>query len=177
MAQIGSGTILDTARFRSLLGNYLGVSSHSVHAYVLGEHGDSEVLHWSGAMVGNISLESFAVQSGCAVTENIRAEMDGSVRKAPYRIIKGKGATWFGIGAGMARLGQIIIRDENALITCSAPTSHLFPKLGAVSLSLPRIINKNGISRTLYPSLNDSETISLTQSAEILSEAIKEIGF
>lgn len=174
---IGSGTILDTARFRSLLGNYLGVSSHSVHAYVLGEHGDSEVLHWSGAMVGNISLESFASQSGCAVTENIRIQMDEDVRKAAYRIIKGKGATWFGIGAGMARLVQAIIRDENALMTCSAPTSHLFPKLDPVSLSLPRIINKNGIARTLYPNLNDTETSSLTQSAEILSKAIQEIGF
>lgn len=174
---IGSGTILDTARFRSLLGHYLGVSNHSIHAYVLGEHGDSEVLHWSGVTIGNLNLESFATQMGCPVNEDVRSRIDEGVRRAAYRIIKGKGATWFGIGAGMARLAQAIIGDENVVITCSAPTLDIAPHLGSVSLSLPRIINSQGISNTLHPELNKSENEALIKSAEILSEAIAEISF
>lgn len=168
---IGSGTILDTARFRSMLGSYLGVSSHSVHAYVLGEHGDSEVLHWSGAAVGNLSLQSFAEQINLPITEDIQLKIDEGVRRAAYRIIKGKGATWFGIGAGMARLAQAIIGDENAVITCTAPTETVFHDLGNVSLSFPRVINSNGIGITLWPTLNASEEAALYKSAEILHSA------
>lgn len=173
---IGSGTILDTARFRSLLGNHLGVSSHSIHAYVLGEHGDSEVLHWSEATVGNLHLAAFAHQVGAPVTEDVRQKIDDGVRRAAYSIIKGKGATWFGIGAGMARLAQAIIRDENAVMTCSMPTANIAPHLGLVSLSFPRIISAKGVVRTVYPSLNESEKAALIHSAEILSHAISEIG-
>ena len=173
---IGSGTILDTARFRSLLGQHLGVSSHSIHAYVLGEHGDSEVLHWSGAMVGNIDLESFAAQVNAPVTEAIRQQIDGGVRRAAYRIIKGKGATWFGIGAGMARLAQAIIRDENAVMTCSAPTTEIAPHLGSVSLSFPRLINARGVGQVLRPDLNEMESAALIRSADVLAAAIADIG-
>lgn len=173
---IGSGTILDTARFRSLLGQHLGVSSHSIHAYVLGEHGDSEILHWSGAMVGNIDLESFAAQVGAPVTADVRARIDDGVRRAAYRIIKGKGATWFGIGAGMARLAQAIIRDENAVMTCSAPTTNIAPHLGSISLSYPRIINARGVGQMLTPDLNEAEQTGIIRSAEILAAAIADIG-
>lgn len=173
---IGSGTILDTARFRSLLGSHLGVSSHSIHAYVLGEHGDSEVLHWSEATVGNLHLVDFANQVGTPVTEEVRQRIDEGVRRAAYNIIKGKGATWFGIGAGMARLAQAIIRDENKVITCSVPTANIAPHLGLVSLSFPRIISAKGVVHTLYPSLNDAEKTALIHSADILASAIADIG-
>jgi L-lactate dehydrogenase len=173
---IGSGTILDTARFRALLGNYLGVSSHSVHAYVLGEHGDSEVLHWSGAMVGNIGAESFAVQVNAPLTDEIRSKIDDGVRRAAYRIIAGKGATWYGIGAGMARLALAIIRDEHAVLTCSSPTEYVLPGGSSVSLSFPRIIDASGISQTLRPDLDLEEAAALGRSAEILASAIHEIG-
>lgn len=173
---IGSGTILDTARFRSLLGAHLGVSSHSIHAYVLGEHGDSEVLHWSEATVGNLHLVDFANQVGTPVTDEVRQRIDDGVRRAAYSIIKGKGATWFGIGAGMARLAQAIIRDENKVITCSMPTANIAPHLGLVSLSFPRIISAKGVVRTLCPSLNDAEKTALIHSADILASAIADIG-
>lgn len=172
---IGSGTILDTARFRALLGQHLGVSSHSIHANVIGEHGDSEVLHWSGATVGNLTLESFASQVGLPVTQVIRDQIDEGVRRAAYRIIKGKGATWFGIGAGMARLAQAIIGDENTVITCSAAIKDIYPQMGGVSLSLPRIINRTGIVQTLCPELDEGETAAFLRSAEILSDAISGI--
>lgn len=95
----GSGTILDTARFRSLIGEWLGVSPHSIHAYVLGEHGDSEVLNWSSARVGGVPLHEFCQQRQIELSEARRRQIDQAVRRAAYRIIEGKGATYFGIGA------------------------------------------------------------------------------
>ncbi|MFZ5998181.1 MAG: lactate/malate family dehydrogenase, partial [Nitrospirota bacterium] len=100
---IGTGTILDTARFRALLGEYFGVAPQSVHAYVLGEHGDSEVLTWSNAQVGGLSLEEFCGQSDLPLTDEVKARIDERVRRAAYSIIEGKGATYYGIGAGIAR--------------------------------------------------------------------------
>src|SRR5512143_226729 len=101
---IGTGTILDTARFRTLLGEHLQVAPASVHAYVVGEHGDSEVLAWSSADVGGVPLLDFAHQVGRPVTEQARSAIDEGVRRAAYRIIEGKGATYYGIGAGIARI-------------------------------------------------------------------------
>lgn len=172
---IGSGTILDTARFRTLLARHLGVSSHSVHAHVLGEHGDSEVLHWSGANVSNLALADFAAQTGASVTQAVRDEIDDNVRKAAYRIIKGKGATWYGIGAGMARIAQAVADDERAVLTCSTPTPDV-EGIGDVSLSLPRVISAHGIEQTVYPALDDAERLALRRSAEIIRDAIASVG-
>jgi L-lactate dehydrogenase len=174
---IGSGTMLDTARFRTLLAQYLKISSHSIHAHVLGEHGDSEVLHWSGATIGNLHLDSFSRQVGTPVTEEMRAQIDDGVRRAAYRIIKGKGATWFGIGAGMARLAQAIIRDEGAVMTCSSLIKDITPDIASISLSFPRIINRHGIIKTLNPELNKNEQRDIFRSAEVLFEATSKIGF
>ncbi|MEN8874131.1 MAG: NAD(P)-binding domain-containing protein, partial [Pacificibacter sp.] len=101
---IGSGTILDTARFRHLLGLHLGIAAHSVHAYVLGEHGDSEVLAWSSARVGALPLADFAAQRRVPITDDIKRQIDTGVRGAANTIINGKGATWYGIGAGLERI-------------------------------------------------------------------------
>lgn len=109
---VGSGTILDTARFRALLAEYLRVAPQSVHAYVLGEHGDSEVLVWSSAQVGGVPLLEFAEARGRALSPEDRARIDEGVRRAAYRIIEGKGATYYGIGAGLARLVRAILTDE-----------------------------------------------------------------
>lgn len=173
---IGSGTILDTARFRALIAAHLGVSSHSVHAHVLGEHGDSEVLHWSGASVGTLSLENFAAQTRCPITQNVRDQIDEGVRRAAYRIIQGKGATWYGIGAGIARIAKAVIGDEHALLTCSAPTEGVLHGFGAISLSYPRIIAAGGIQKTLVPDLNADEKAALERSAAVLAKAAQDIG-
>ncbi|MCB9988166.1 MAG: L-lactate dehydrogenase [Rhodospirillales bacterium] len=172
---IGSGTILDTARFRSLLGQHLGVSSHSVHGYVLGEHGDSEVLHWSGTTVGNLPLADFAAQVEAPVTDSVRTAIDNGVRRAADRIIAGKGATWFGIGAGMARIAQAIVDDEHAVLTCCTPVDDI-EGIPDVCLSLPHVVSAAGIERTIYPALNDAERGALRRSAEILKEAIEAVG-
>lgn len=171
---IGSGTILDTARFRSLLARHLGVSSHSVHAHVLGEHGDSEVLHWSGANVSNVPVAGFAAQVDAPVTEAVRREIDDAVRCAAYRIIEGKGATWYGIGAGMARIAQAILDDERAVLTCSALVKGIGEK-GDVTLSLPHVIGAGGIVRTIYPELDANESAALARSATILGELVDQL--
>jgi L-lactate dehydrogenase len=173
---IGSGTILDTARFRALLAAHLGVSSHSVHAYVLGEHGDSEVLHWSGVSVGNMPLADCATQMTAPATQDIRAQIDSGVRRAAARIIAGKGATWFGIGAGMARLAQAIADDEHAIITCSMLTPDVYG-VKNVTLSLPRTLSRSGIRHTLLPPLDVTEKQALIESARILRTAADSIGF
>lgn len=172
---IGSGTILDTARFRSLLANHLKVSSHSVHAHVLGEHGDSEVLHWSGASISNIEVCHFAEQMGASLTAEVKAKIDDSVRNAAYSIIRGKGATWFGIGAGMARIAQAITEDENAVLTCSATMTDLWG-FDKITLSLPRIVSSQGMIKTLYPQLEKEEESALRKSAEVLATALSQVS-
>lgn len=165
---IGSGTILDTARFRALLGEHLGISPHSVHAHVLGEHGDSEVLAWSSADVGGVPLEDAAVRMGFPLTAPVKARIDERVRRAAYKIIAGKGATYYGIGAALARIVQAIRDDERAVFTLSNLDT---PGFDDVSLSLPRVIGKDGICTTLQPALSPTEREALARSAEILRAA------
>lgn len=172
---IGSGTILDTARFRTLLGRHAGVSAHSVHAYVLGEHGDSEVLHWSGAAIGNMPAPNFAVQIASPLTAAVRERIDAEVRRAAYRIINGKGATWYGIGAGMARIAQAILDDEHAVLTCCLPLDEV-EGVRDVTLSLPQIISAGGIRKTIHPELDAGEKDLLQQSARVIRTAIDALG-
>jgi L-lactate dehydrogenase len=170
---IGSGTILDTARFRALLGRWLQVSPKSVHAYVLGEHGDSEVLCWSVADVGGILVEDLARQIGRPFDAAGKAEIDQGVRRAAYRIIEGKGATWYGIAGGLVRIVQSIGGDENSALTVSVVTEAV-EGIGPVALSLPRIVGRAGVVRTLLPSLREEEHAALAQSARVVKEALAE---
>jgi L-lactate dehydrogenase len=167
---LGSGTILDSARFRALLGRHLGVSPKSVHALVLGEHGDSEVLWWSGASVAGLPLLDVARQSGCPIGEVERDNIETGVRRAAYTIIDGKGATWFGIGGGLARIVQAIASDEHALFSVSAPTPRV-EGIENVTLSLPRVIGAAGVISTLEPALDAAERAALRKSAEIIKTA------
>lgn len=167
---VGTGTILDTARFRALLGNHLGVAPQSIHAYVLGEHGDSEVLCWSGANVGNIPLARVAGQIGAPVDDTVRSRIDDGVRGAAQRIIAGKGATWYGIAGGISRLARAIGGDEGAVLTVSTVTESV-EGIGPVALSLPRQLGCRGVTGTLWPDLSDDEHAALADSARILREA------
>ena len=168
---IGSGTILDTARFRTLLAEYLDIAPHSVHAYVLGEHGDSEVLAWSTGKVGGVSVIEYAAQIGRSITEEIKAKIDDGVRNAAYRIITGKGATYYGIGAGIARVARAIGDDEGAVLTLSNVDG-----FGGVSLSLPRVLKAKGIDTTIQPMISDDEAKALQKSAEVLKKAAAELS-
>jgi L-lactate dehydrogenase len=173
---IGSGTILDTARFRTLLGEHLGVASRSVHAYVLGEHGDSEVLVWSSARIGGVPLFDFANQVGRPITEKVKSKIDNGVRRAAYLIIEGKGATYYGIGAGLARIVQAIRDDERAVLTLSSLSMDI-EGLNEVSLSLPRVLGSKGIVAELRPALSSEEHIELKNSAQILKDTASQLGY
>ncbi len=165
----GSGTILDTSRFRTLLGEYLGVSSKSIHANVLGEHGDSEVLIWSNADAGTMPLENLAIELDKKLNFEIKATIDDNVRNAAYKIIEGKGATFYGIAGGLCRICQAISTNENAILTVSALHSEI-EGIKDVCLSVPAIINKNGIAKIIYPKLTEQEHILLKASAEKLKD-------
>ncbi|MEN2982072.1 MAG: L-lactate dehydrogenase [Thermus sp.] len=173
---VGSGTILDTARFRALLAEHLRVAPQSVHAYVVGEHGDSEVLLFSGAQVGGVPLLAFAEARGTPLTPEDLRRIDEGVRRAAYRIIAGKGATYYGIGAGLARLVRAILTDEKGVYTVSVFTPEV-EGVGEVALSLPRILGAEGVEATVYPSLDEGERQALRRSAEILKEAASSLGF
>ena len=168
---IGSGTTLDTARFRLLLARHVGIDSAHVHAYVLGEHGDSEVLTWSAATVANFSLEQFCESRGIPLNDEIRADIDTRVRRAAYHIINGKGATYYGIGSALARITQAILNDQRAILTVSSRHENV-AGVQDVTLSLPQLVGGEGILDTYMPPLNESEMRALQASAQVIRNAI-----
>jgi L-lactate dehydrogenase len=173
---IGSGTMLDTARFRTRLAELFQVAADSVHAYVLGEHGDSEVLVWSSAMIAGMPLAHFAECSGIALDDAIRADIDSDVREAAYRIIQGKGTTCYGIGAALAGMVRAILFDEGAVLTASSVTGEV-TGVSNVALSLPVVLGGDGIRRQLQPILDAKETAKLHQSASIIKQCVGALGY
>ena len=173
---IGSGTILDSARFCTALAAHLGINPAYIDARVLGEHGDSQVLHWSGAVAGNLSVAEAARQMGRELTGADRSRIDAAVRGAAHAMIKGKGATWFGVGAGLARMAEVIEGDGRALITCSMLTAEC-QGVRDVALSLPRVLGAGGVVKTLTPNLDSAESDALRRSAELLKEAAEGVRF
>ena len=173
---IGSGTILNSARFCTALAAHLGINPAYIDARVLGEHGDSQVLHWSGAVAGNLSVAEAARQMGRELTGADRSRIDAAVRGAAHAMIKGKGATWFGVGAGLARMAEVIEGDGRALITCSMLTAEC-QGVRDVALSLPRVLGAGGVVNTLTPNLDAAESDALRRSAELLKEAAEGVRF
>lgn len=172
---IGSGTTLDTARFRALLSDHLGVDPHHVHGYVLGEHGDSQVLTWSLVTVGGVRLVEFDAQRGAPVTAEVMADIDNRVRFAGRSIIAGKGATYYGIGSALARIVDVILHDQRAIMTVCTPQADVVG-VQDVTVSLPQLIGGQGVLATLPISLSAEETIALRTSARSVREAIEGLG-
>jgi len=168
---IGSGTMLDTARFRTLLGNHLGVDPQHIHGYVIGEHGDTEVLAWSAVMVGGMTLEDFCCQQGCKIDKATRNDIDQKVRNAAYQIIEGKGATYYGIGSALARIIDVIIHDQRAILTVCAPQSRV-EGVPDVTLSLPHILGGEGIISRLEIPLSEDEHRLLGSSAGAIRKTL-----
>jgi len=168
---IGSGTTLDTARFRSLLGRHVGVDARHIHAYVVGEHGDSEVLTWSMVTVGGMPLEEFCRRRNLPCDETLRKTIDENVRRAAYTIICGKGATYYGIGSALSRIVDVILRDQRSILTVCTPLKEV-AGVKDVTVSLPHIVGGGGIMATFEPSLSGNETDQLGKSARIVAEAI-----
>ncbi|MFW6097730.1 MAG: L-lactate dehydrogenase, partial [Chloroflexota bacterium] len=153
---IGSGTTLDTARFRALLGEHLGVDSTHIHGYVIGEHGDSEVITWSLTNVGNLPLKDFCRLHDIPLDENVRQDIDRQVREAAYTIIEGKGATYYGIGSALARIINVILRDQRAILTVSTRTPDI-AGVEDVTASLPQLVGGDGVLATFALPLSDEE--------------------
>jgi L-lactate dehydrogenase len=172
---IGSGTTLDTARFRSLIGRRLRVDSQHIHAYVLGEHGDSEVLTWSQVTVGGIPLEEFCTGREGSICPDDYAEIDEKVRRAAYHIIEGKGATYYGIGSAIARIVEVILQDERSLLTVCTPMPDV-AGIKDVTVSLPNLVGGDGIIQTFFPNLNEAETAALHASAQVVRSVIEELN-
>jgi L-lactate dehydrogenase len=171
----GSGTTLDSARFRSLLGAHCGVDPHHVHAQVLGEHGDSEVLAWSTATIGGVPLEQFAHLRDVPFTPELREEIDRKVRRAAYTIISGKGATYYGVGSALARIADVVLHDQRSVLTVTLPTPDV-AGVGNVSVSLPRLVGGAGVLDTFPPNINADEMEKLRASAAIIRKALDELG-
>lgn len=173
---IGSGTTLDTARFRALLGGHLGVDPPHVHGYVLGEHGDSEVFPWSLVTVGGVPLEEFCRQWDICTDDTVRADIEQRVRSAAYHIIEGKGSTSFGIGSALTRIVEVILKDQRALLTVCTPVREV-AGIENVTLSLPHLVGGQGILDTiLLPlSLNKLEEAALRASAEVIKNAYESV--
>jgi len=173
---IGSGTTLDTARFRALLGGHLGVDPPHVHGYVLGEHGDSEVFPWSLVTVGGVPLEEFCRQWDICTDEEVRADIEKRVRSAAYHIIEGKGSTSYGIGSALTRIVEVILKDQRALLTVCTPVKDV-AGVENVTLSLPHLVGGQGILDTiLLPlSLNKTEEAALRASAQVIREAYESV--
>jgi L-lactate dehydrogenase len=170
----GSGTTLDTARFRSLLGARCGVDSHHVHAHVVGEHGDSEVLTWSLASIGGMPLETFARLRNVDLSAAVRQDIDEKVRRAAYSIIVGKGATYYGIGSALARIVDAVLHDQRSILTVCAPTADV-AGVKDVTVALPRLVGGAGVLETFPLPLSDSEQAQLRNSATVIRTALDEL--
>ena len=173
---IGSGTLLDTLRFRAQLSAHLGVSAASVQAYVLGEHGDSEVLAWSSARIGGLPLGEVGEQLARPLTREVRDKIDQDVRRAGYRILEGKGFTSFGVAAGIARIVDAIRDDERVVLTVSVRTPTV-AGIADVSVSLQRVVGREGVTHTLEPDIDAQEVELLAKSARLIRDATTQVGY
>ncbi len=175
---IGSGTVLDTARFRFLLAKHCNIDPHNVHAYILGEHGDSEFPVWSRAMIGGILFKEYCPMcsryKSCSSDEmlnNIFLE----VKNSAYEIIEKKGETSHGIGLALVRITRAILHDENAILPVSSLVEG-YLGINDIYLSLPAIVNKNGVKQVLDIKLNQEEEQAFKNSASAIKKVIKEVG-
>lgn len=164
---LGSGTTLDTARFRALVADHVGIDAHHVHGYVVGEHGDSEVVVWSSATVAGMPIHEYCGARNIPWNDGIREQMTQDIRNAAYAIIKGKGATYFGIGAVLANITERIVRDQRAILTVSGHTTE-----HGVALSLPRVVGGKGIIAEIGLSMDEKERGLLQHSGEVLAAAL-----
>lgn len=176
---LGSGTVLDSLRFRAMIAERTGVDARDVHAWVLGEHGDSEVPAWSVARIGGLPLEEFCRLSGDCVPgleDRLRADFDREVRDVAYEIIRGKGATSHGVAVAVRRIAEAVLRDEHSVLTVSTP---LVGECGLrdVALSLPCVVGRRGVERVLPLRLTHQEQQALENSARAVRQAAMQHQF
>ena len=168
---IGSGTVLDTARLKYLLGRHLDVDSRSVHAVIIGEHGDTELAVWSGANVSGIDLDHFCELRGHFDHAATARKIYEQVRDSAYEIIERKGATYYGIAMAVARIAECIVKDEQAVLPVSVALDGEYGLQG-LALSIPSVVGKNGVEKVLEIPLDGKEDGALHASAAQLREVI-----
>lgn len=171
---IGSGTVLDSARLKYSLGEHLGVDSRSVHAFIIGEHGDSEIAAWSSANVSGIPLNDMCEMRGHYAHEENTKEIAERVRNSAYEIIQRKNATYFGVAMAIRRICEVIVRDEKSILPVST-VMHGEYGIDGVVISMPCIVGREGIETKMPISLNEEETMKLKESADILKDIVKGI--
>ncbi|MCR4431905.1 MAG: L-lactate dehydrogenase [Tepidanaerobacteraceae bacterium] len=171
---IGSGTVLDSSRFRAALAAKLGVDARNIHGYILGEHGDSQVAAWSLTNVMGINFDEFCNNYIGNCEADIKKEIEKEVRTSAYNVIEKKGATNYAIALAVAKIVKSILRDENSILPVSSYVEDM-DGIRDVYLSLPCIVNRHGAYRVLYPQLSESEKADLKRSAEIIKRYIEDV--
>jgi L-lactate dehydrogenase len=171
---IGSGTVLDTARFRSLISTRFNLDARNVHAFIIGEHGDSEVAVWSSANIAGVPMQDYCRQIGNEICGDDRRRITDEVRNAAYEIIKRKGATYYAVGMGLARIVESILRDQNSVLSISSLVPGLYG-IKDVYLSLPTVLGQNGVERVLELNLDESEMADLLHSAALMRQVIDQL--
>lgn len=171
---IGSGTVLDTARLKYKLGEQLGIDTRNVHAFIIGEHGDSELAVWSSANVAGIPMEEYGEKSGNRLDDVAKKQIYETVKNSAYEIIDRKGATYYAIAVAVDRIAQAIVRNEHSVLTVSSLLTGQYGMNG-ICLGMPAVVGENGIERMIEIPLDEEELGKLQQSASTLKEALKDI--
>ncbi|HEY5524354.1 MAG TPA: L-lactate dehydrogenase, partial [Clostridium sp.] len=164
---IGSGTVLDTSRLKYILGKYFNVNNNNIHGYVIGEHGDSEVVTWSAGRIGSQGFDGYSDQRNLEWDDQIKEVIEEDVKNAAYEIIKRKQATYFAIGLAVNRIVEAIFRDENSILTVASLFEGQYG-LKDIYLSIPTIVNRLGATRIIEIPLAKEEEEKLKNSADIL---------
>lgn len=170
---IGSGTVLDTGRFKYLLGEHLDVDSRSVHAFIIGEHGDSELAAWSNARIGGLKVNDFCELRGHFNHEQSMKKIFENVRNSAYEIIERKHATYYGIAMAVKRICESIVRNEKSILPVSSLMTGEYG-LNDVVLSIPAVVDETGVQKVIPIELNDEELTKLKDSANILKDIAKD---
>ncbi len=169
----GSGTVLDTARLKYLLGGHLGVDSRSIHAFIIGEHGDSEIAAWSSANVSGVPIHDFCEMRGHFEHEKAMIEIAENVKNSAYEIIEKKKATYYGIAMSVKRICEAIVRDEKSILPVSSIQNT--GEISGVALSMPTIVGKHGVEGAVPIRLDDKEKAALKESADTLRAVIEDV--
>jgi L-lactate dehydrogenase len=172
---IGSGTVLDTARFRYLLGDHVGIDTRNIHAYIIGEHGDTEVATWSLTNIAGIPMDTFCDECHECEGTVSRNEIYDNVKGAAYQIIQRKGATYYAVALAVRRIVEAIVRNENSILTVSSLIEGQYG-ISDICLSVPTLVNRNGIQKVIEVPINKSENDYLQKSAQALKDVLKSVN-
>lgn len=170
---MGSGTVLDTSRFRYMLSEHCGLDPRSIHAYILGEHGDSEVAAWSLARIGGLGITEYCRTCGRCEFDAEHRRIEEAVRNSAYHIIDYKGATYWAIGLALRRISEAILRNENSVLTVSTLLTGEYG-IRDICLSVPCVVGTNGVGAIIQARLSQTEQEALVVSAETLKETLAE---